>query len=388
VAVAALAVLAAGGAFVGLRTDGGEDSGPRTNAAEAAAAFDGWQTVLHKGGDPTTPTCAHGADGLYCAGGGTAAARLDPETGRVLWSRPAAGRTPSTPSVLPDGLVAVPSPNGPLRTYATVDGAPGWQSGEGVAEQARPAGAAVVLSDGTGGLRAVDASTGHQLWRHGLPGFTTPQLGPYEARTGLVTVFEPSGDATRTRVAAVRPESGEVVWQRRLEGDLSPVATAEDGSLILASHRRGTETDALVRYDPADRSVRRLPLPYNVYEAAIAVHGTTAHLLDSAGRLIAVDTAAGPSGRVLWELETAAGNVSAPVLGPGGRLYLSASDGRLIAVDTVRGALIGQTEPRLGDGRLGYATSVPAPVVAGEKVFGSAPDGSVFAVDGRDPAAW
>ncbi|MEU9866115.1 serine/threonine-protein kinase [Streptomyces sp. NPDC047971] len=388
VAAAALAVLAAGGAVVALRTAGVEDPGPRPNTAEAGAAFDGWQTVLHKGGEPTTPTCAHGAGGLYCAGGGTAAARLDPETGRVVWSRPAAGRVPSTPSVLPDGLVAVPSPNGPLHTYATADGAARWHTGGSAAELARPAGPAVVLSDGTGGLRAVDSSTGKQLWRHGLPGFTTPQLGPYEAGTGLVSVFETSGDASRTHVAAVRPVSGEVVWQRRLEGDLSPVGTAGDGSLILASHRRGTETDALVRYDPADRSVRRLPLPYNVYQPQIAVQGTTAYLLVTSGRLIAVDTAAGPSGRVLWELETAAGNVSAPVLGPGGRLYLSASDGRLIAVDTVRGALVGQTRPRLGDGRLGYATTVPAPVVAGEKVFGSAPDGSVFAVDGRDPAGW
>ncbi|MYV72114.1 PQQ-binding-like beta-propeller repeat protein, partial [Streptomyces sp. SID2131] len=28
------------------------------------------------------------------------------------------------------------------------------------------------------------------------------------------------------------------------------------------------------------------------------------------------------------------------------------------------------------------------PLVAGGRVFGTAPDGSVFAVDARDPASW
>nr|WP_162003858.1 PQQ-binding-like beta-propeller repeat protein [Streptomyces antimycoticus] len=31
---------------------------------------------------------------------------------------------------------------------------------------------------------------------------------------------------------------------------------------------------------------------------------------------------------------------------------------------------------------------MPAPVVAGGKVFATASDGTVFAVDGRDPAGW
>ncbi|MCT4354487.1 PQQ-binding-like beta-propeller repeat protein [Streptomyces sp. Je 1-79] len=390
VAAAALAVLAAGGAFVALRGGGGDEPAPRPNPVEAAAAFDGWQTVLRKDGEPSAPSCALGAGALYCAGGGTAAARLDPETGRVLWSLPAAaGQAPSTPSVLRGGLVAFPSRNGPLRTYAASGGAPGWHTTPApAAEQAVPAGTAVALSTGTGGLRAVDGSTGKQLWRHGLPGFTAPHLGSYDDRTGLVTVHEASGDGSRTRVAVVRPTSGEVVWQRLLEGDLSPVAHAEDGALFLASHHRGMEVDGLVRYDPADHSVRRSALPHRLYDPMIAVRGDTAYLLDFSGHLAALDTAAGPSGRVLWELETAAGSVSPPVLGPGERLYLSVADGRLIAVDTGRGAMLGQTGPRLRDGRLGYATSVPAPVVAGDRVFATAPDGSVFAVDGRDPAAW
>ncbi|MER6481485.1 PQQ-binding-like beta-propeller repeat protein, partial [Streptomyces filamentosus] len=79
---------------------------------------------------------------------------------------------------------------------------------------------------------------------------------------------------------------------------------------------------------------------------------------------------------------------SPPVLGPDTRLYLTAADGRLFAVDTTRGAVVGQTRPRLRNGRLGYATQVPAPLVAGNRVFGTAPDGSVFAVDARVAESW
>ncbi|WP_179878930.1 MULTISPECIES: hypothetical protein [unclassified Streptomyces] len=32
--------------------------------------------------------------------------------------------------------------------------------------------------------------------------------------------------------------------------------------------------------------------------------------------------------------------------------------------------------------------SLPEPVVVGDRVYDSAPDGTVFAVNGRDPSAW
>lgn len=57
-------------------------------------------------------------------------------------------------------------------------------------------------------------------------------------------------------------------------------------------------------------------------------------------------------------------------------------------MDTEHGKLLGQTAPRLRNGRLTYSSALPAPVAAGRTVFGTAPDGSVFAVDGQDPASW
>uniref|UniRef100_UPI0035A6EFBD outer membrane protein assembly factor BamB family protein n=1 Tax=Streptomyces roseicoloratus TaxID=2508722 RepID=UPI0035A6EFBD len=338
------------------------------------------------------------------------AARLDATTGRVVWSRsPGNGggtgaggvsaggasgaasgaERPTAPVVLPGGIVAVTGPTGELRTYAAKDGTPGWRTRPAAAERNRPAGAVVVLGDGSRRLRAVDGATGRQVWRHALPGHGAPQLGPYDTATGLLTVYEPTADGTRTVLSAVRPDTGAVAWQHRLDGNLVPVAHGTGGTLVLAATHREIRTEALVRYDPARREARRVPLPYRVASPSIAVRGSTAYLLDALGRLTAVDLSAGPAaGRVRWELETGSGNVSALTPGPGDRLYLSASDGRLLAVDTARGTLLAQTAPRLPAGRLGYVTSVPAPVAAGGRVYGTAPDGSVFAVDGNAPDSW
>ncbi|GGT70995.1 serine/threonine-protein kinase [Streptomyces lateritius] len=390
VTAAALVVLAAGGAFALLSAGAPEaPSSPAPHPAEAAAAFATWETSLQKDGEAVAPACTGTADALYCSARGVVLARIDPATGRALWSRPAAaGSLVASPPVLSGRLLSAVDADGTLRAFTADDGTPVWDTaGAGRREGANPAGDTLLFPTSSTEVRAVDAATGKQRWLRALRGFTAPRFGPYDAESGLVPVFETTGGGGGTSLGALRPRTGDVVWRQRLDGDLVPVGTGADGALFLRSTNADSQTDALVRFDPADRSVRRVPLPYRLDDPKIAVRGAVAYLLDASGRLTALDTAA-PRGRVLWELETAAGNVSAPVLGGGGRLYLSAADGRLLAVDTARGALIGQTEPRLGDGRLGYATSVPAPVVVGERVFGSAPDGSVFAVDGRDPGGW
>ncbi|KJY38705.1 hypothetical protein VR46_29405, partial [Streptomyces sp. NRRL S-444] len=71
-----------------------------------------------------------------------------------------------------------------------------------------------------------------------------------------------------------------------------------------------------------------------------------------------------------------------------GRIHLAAPDGRLLAVDAGSGRLVGQTKPRMGDARDGFAAALPAPVSADGRVYGTAPDGSVFAVASADPAGW
>ncbi|MFD0445624.1 PQQ-binding-like beta-propeller repeat protein [Streptomyces indonesiensis] len=60
----------------------------------------------------------------------------------------------------------------------------------------------------------------------------------------------------------------------------------------------------------------------------------------------------------------------------------------LLAVDARRGEVIGETRSRGGAAGQGFLDLMPAPVVADGKVFATAPDGTLFAVDGRNPAGW
>lgn len=67
---------------------------------------------------------------------------------------------------------------------------------------------------------------------------------------------------------------------------------------------------------------------------------------------------------------------------------MTAGDGRLLAVDATRGVLLGQSKPRMDDGRYTFPSVLPTPVVTDGRVVAGAPDGSVFALDARDPAQW
>ncbi|MEV6332885.1 serine/threonine-protein kinase [Streptomyces sp. NPDC051909] len=388
-AVAAVLVLAAGGTVAALSYTGGPEPAPH-HPAEAAKAFSGWQTALQKSGEPAAPACALDGGALYCSARGVAAARLDPATGRIVWSRPGPADTmpPPAPAPLAGGRLAAASSTGELRTYGT-DGAAGWQrTAKGRAERARAAGDVLVLSDGTAALRAVDAATGRELWHRTLRGHQYPVPGAYDPATGLLTVTEVLVDGHHTRVSTVRPRTGEIVRQQRLTGALSPAAEAQGGALVLAAVNGDGKAEALVRYGLADGSVHRSELPDLFDDPSLAAHGDVVHLLTPSGRLGAVDIS-GERGRTLWDLETGTAHVSAPVVdAAGARLYLSASDGRLLAVDARRGTFLGQTGPRLHNGRLSSAADIPAPVLADGRVYGTAPDGSVFAVDAGDPGGW
>ncbi|MGV9573482.1 serine/threonine protein kinase, partial [Streptomyces nigra] len=72
----------------------------------------------------------------------------------------------------------------------------------------------------------------------------------------------------------------------------------------------------------------------------------------------------------------------------GRRVYVSAVDGRLLAVDATRGRLVGQTEPRLNPDPAGAIADLPAPALGDGRVHATAPDGTVFTVDGRSPGTW
>ncbi|MGW2178596.1 serine/threonine-protein kinase [Streptomyces sp. NPDC001732] len=426
-------------------TGGTGESGGNDGTKGAADSFTPWRTSLRTSGG-STPVCspadgtdgteaangakgaedaegAEGADGkgvsdgaegpdggsvtLYCAAGGVGVARLDPSDGRVLWSRADAAATASADGrssaddddadddassigvvSVSGGLVHTAVPGGKLRAYDPDRGQQVWDA-DLSAYVGTPfaAGDSLLLVAEDGTTEALDAATGVSLWRHPLAGHQRPDYALYDGATGLAYAFEHSAYGSTTLITAVDAQTGRATWQRRLDGMLTP-AGSSDGALVLTAMNGDAQTVGLVRYDPGRRHVERVALPFRMNEPEVVVGGDTVYLLAHGGTLVAVDTRPGGGEAVRWQLETAAGRTSAPVLAAGNRLYFSAADGRLLAVDTERGTLLGQTGPRLRGGKLTYSSTLPAPVAAERTVFGTAPDGSVFAVDGKDPARW
>lgn len=378
----------------------------RATESGAAEAFSPWSTVLRTSGN-ATPVCSSAGVGaaLYCAVDGTGTVRIDPADGRVLWSdRNTALRDASAP-VVSGGVVLSAGPDGKLRAYDPVKGTPVRETGLSASPgSAFAAGSTLLVVADDGTVTALDGGSGIERWERALAGHTRPDFGLYDEASGLAYAVEHAASGGSTLVTAVDATSGRVAWQRRLDGMLTPVSTAGAGELVLTAMNRDAETVALVRYAPGKREATRIALPFRMDEPQVAMAGDAAYLLGRGGSLLAVDTGAGagagaggkaPGGAgasggagELWRLETGVGRGSAPVLGEGGHLYFSASDGRLLAVDTGRGAVVGQTRARLSGGKLTYASDLPAPVTAGRTVVGTAPDGSVFAVDGLAPEGW
>ncbi|MEV6261491.1 PQQ-binding-like beta-propeller repeat protein [Streptomyces sp. NPDC051784] len=392
VAVAAAVALLAAGGGLWAWADGppAADTGA---AADTPAAFVPWRTPLRSQG--SAPACAArgGADpALFCVWSGSGAARLDPADGRTVWSHPGTA-APEAGDPAPAGTVSGSAPytvadGDTLRAYAPGDGTELWRTGlSAYADTPLAAGDALLTVRRDGSVEALDAGTGASLWRHTVPGHDRPGLALYEAGTGLAYAFESSAGGTSTLVTALDARTGRTVWQRGLDGLLTPAGTA-DGALLLTAMNEKAQTTALVRHDPGSGGTTRVTLPFRMNGPETVVDGDTALLLERGGTLLAVDVRPGAGRAERWRLETAVGMTSAPALGADGRLYFSAGDGRLLAVDTEHGTLLGQTRPRIRAGKLGHASYLPAPTVLGRAVVGTAPDGSVFAVDADDPAAW
>ncbi|MFI0262037.1 PQQ-binding-like beta-propeller repeat protein [Streptomyces sp. NPDC017056] len=396
---AVAAVLAGAGAFAGVRALGSEDATAlQTRTAGAtAAAFRPWHTPLveRPAGHPAEmPFCTYGGSALFCVERGLKAGRVDPENGTVSWRKPGEpvrkGDTPPGAPVFSGGLLYVRSPDGKrleaLDPSAGGKGATRWSKDlTGYDADIRFVGGALLLTARDGMVTALDSATHRELWHHRYPAQPLGQFTAYgDGRTAYAATV--AADGATTMVTAIDPAHGTLRWERRLPGSLTLAGAGTSGSVYLtaADPLVVTRTAAVVRYDPGTHRVRRLPLGAPVDDAAAVVRGETVYLLASGGTLQAV-------GDRRWSVETSVSRASAPVLDPKGeRLYFTGADGRLLAVETRRGALLGQTPPRLATGRTGYLEKLPAPLPDPRhgRVYAAAPDGTVFAADTENPARW
>lgn len=385
---AALVAVVAGG-VLGVRMGAGGDgesappTGPAGQVARRADAFTPWAVPLAGGGGGNrTPACSlAGADrALYCAAPGVTAARLDPANGHVVWSvkaKGAAGRVADDGQPrISGGLVLVAPPGaGRVEALDPATGATRWTRPVPAHAALAIGDTSVVFTADSGEVRCLDSATGKERWR-GRPAAATAQWVAAPGGTALYAVSV-AEDAATSLVTAVAPDTGKVLWTKRLPGSLGPVGVA-GGALALLAADADSFTTAVVRLDTSTRAVRRTPLPAPVdqAQATVADDGSRVYVFGAGGSLLAVDAGRGAQ---LWRLETGAARGSRPVAG-GGRVYVTASDGRLLAVDAGRGVLVGQTGPRMASGRDTFAASLGAPVVAGGAVYASAPDGAVFGV--------
>ncbi|MEV4193951.1 PQQ-binding-like beta-propeller repeat protein, partial [Streptomyces toxytricini] len=325
---------------------------------------------------------------LYCAGAGLAAVRLDPADGTAVWSVPAAGRsTPGTAQdapLLAGGLVLTAAPGaGLLQARDPGTGAERWRHPLPGGARAVAAGGHVLAVSASGTATALDAATGAVRWTRQVGGTGTQWwAGAPDPGGPALYAAVPDGDGSATRVTAVDPATGAALWQLRTAGQLQPVGAAQGGLFLLDSNLQG-RTEAVVRIDLGTRAVKRVRPGTPLYQAQASVGADgVVYAFGASGGLAAI----GPA-KEQWRLETGLAVASRPVSADG-RVFLSAPDGRLLAVDAATGRPLGQTKPRMAPAPNTFTATLPPPVTAAGRVFASAPDGTVLAADPADPAAW
>ncbi|MFD7122551.1 serine/threonine-protein kinase [Streptomyces sp. NPDC059922] len=402
-----LAAVAAAG-FVGVRTALEDDTAApaRPAAVRPGGTFQPWHVELPGtgGGESRIPVCSAADAAVYCTAPGIKAARLDSSDGRLDWSvkggKAGAEADVGAAPVLSGGLLQVTGSGGArLEALDPDSGATRWSVPISSYASVRHVGDTVLLVAYDGRVRSLDSATGDERWsrQRGGTGTVWTAAGGSAAEGGPLFAATPSSDGRATEVSSVDPADGAVRWTKRLTGSLTPAGASGDALFLLSEDADGY-TNEVVRLDASSPTVRRVPLPTPVDQAQATVAGDTVYVMGYTGSLLAVDTtgsgaagSAGGSGSgsagVRWRLETSVTRASRPTVA-GDRVYLSAGDGRLLAVDAERGVLLGQTKPRMDDGPRTLVPTLPAPVTGPGAVFATAPDGSVFAVDSRRPDRW
>ncbi|MFI8185430.1 PQQ-binding-like beta-propeller repeat protein [Actinacidiphila glaucinigra] len=389
-----LVLLGAGGVIASQHLGGSASVGGESRnraASPPAADFRPWSTTLRSDGDTASmAACAYAQHALFCAQRGVKAAKVNPDNGLLQWS----ART-NTEENTDSALRAPVMAGGVLRVVSDDEsrlegldpdsGRKLWTVDVSTYSNAFYNAGTNVLLVGDGSVTAVDGQTGKARWHVRLPGHSHPFFAGYDG-SGTLYAVEFTGDGKKTLVTAMDAADGGVRRQETLDGQLMPIA-ASGPALFFLSVDGYSRTDAVVRLDTTHWSARRTPLRTPLDAAQAVVDGDDVYVLGYGGSLLAIDTKLSGAARAeRWRLETSVSQGSMPIT-TRDRLYFTSSDGRLLAVDTERGVFLGQTKPRLGDGP-GNTESPPSPLVADGKVFATAPDGSVFAVDAEAPSRW
>lgn len=353
---------------------------------------------------------------------GVAADALPPPL-RLAWSHATEGRIVTSSPALVDGTAYVGLrdedgvANNGLMAVRQSDGARRWFSRTDAMVQGSPAvaGGIVYAPDIRGTLYAMDATTGHELWRkrfavdadgvqRGLAyhsptvsdgavyqGYTTSEssfLAKLDGRTGeqlwtvelerdqyhAISAVKDGGRVYTVAgggyLAAIDDRTGDLVWKRRPEQynwSHSTVAI-DDGRLFV-----GFRTGLLVAMDAADgdtlwtyRSDDRPRIITEITASDPAVADGTVYMGFPDGNVTALDAA---TGTVSWEQRTGGGVISAPAIS-GDTVYVGSTDG-----------LVHGLERSTGRSRWSFDTGTwqaSSPAVSGNTLVVGAYDGNLY----------
>jgi outer membrane protein assembly factor BamB len=166
-----------------------------------------------------------------------------------------------------------------------------------------------------GGLQAVEAATGNDLWR--LP----DRLGLPAAAPGWLGVRDADGS-----FSAHDPETGAVRWTvaSGVEGDLPP--TLGSDVAVVAGHGLAVLEQATGRVRWSAETEATTPA---------VVHGDSVLVGQTDGTLRCWSLG---TGAPRWSSSPGRGPLSPPVIDEKGRLFLGSADRRLVSLDVAKGA--------------------------------------------------
>jgi outer membrane protein assembly factor BamB len=256
-------------------------------------------------------------DGVVYVGTGTGLAAIDAATGTELWSATTAKAVRTAPEVS-HGMVYVGDYGSRVYAFDAATAALRWMfvsRGSGVATPAVANG--VVYVQGAKYLYALDADSGHQLWR-----FTTGATSAYFAATTVSRgVVYASGNST---LYALDAATGKLLWSK-FAAETYYAATVVDGVVYSGSGNNG-----LFALDARTGAQRWVYPTANEYTAPAVVSGVV-YVQEVGGGVSAIDAS---TGSLRWHSDN--GDTLASVAVANGVLY-TRDDAGVMALDTVDG---------------------------------------------------
>jgi outer membrane protein assembly factor BamB len=231
---------------------------------------------------------------------------------------------------------------GPERTGYTSDPGPGgdlalrWSfTAEESLNGIMQAEGKVFAYGAEGGLYAIDAGTGEQIWALDLFEGQFGDVGrvPLPAISdGVVYAATPQGV-----LVAVEAETGVLIWQQVLSNRGLSAPTVAEGRVFVA-----LDGARIVALDPASGEEQwAWTVPGGVSTQYPTVYDGKLSIADDEGVVYGVDIA---TGELVWSTESILAHRVSAFLD--GTLYVPGADGRLTALDAATGEIIWVTEPQ------------------------------------------